>query len=184
LQSFAVTLQQVAPSKLSSHSRGGIEILVLDVAPVPLETVFVSLESELTKRLENGEGTFYRDHPASSKEKSADSTPDARLVTSLRAALSSLKVVHAGDLFPLPLPPHPFTHVPPNPGKIMLCEPVAQGVLTESTKIILMRGRVHTKQIRRVASMTASQQLNGVPEDEDDTSTDQFYSAAEDRDYS
>lgn len=184
LQSFAVTLQQVAPSKLSSHSRGGIEILVLDVAPVPLETVFVSLESELTKRLENGEGTFYRDHPASSKEKGADSTPDGRLVASLRAALSSLKVVHAGDLFPLPLPPHPFTHVPPNPGKIMLCEPVAQGVLTESTKIILMRGRVHTKQIRRVASMTASQQLNGVPEDEDDTSTDQFYSAAEDRDKS
>jgi peroxin-6 len=66
----------------------------------------------------------------------------------------------------------------------MLCEPVSQGVLTESTKIILMRGRVHTKQIRRVASMTASQQLNGVPEDEDDTSTDQFYSAAEDRDKS
>lgn len=179
-----MTLQQVAPSKLSSHSRGGIEILVLDVAPVPLETVFVSLESELTKRLENGEGTFFRDHPASSKAKGADSTPDGRLVTSLRAALSSLKVVHAGDLFPLPLPPHPLTHVPPNPGKIMLCEPVAQGVLTESTKIILMRGRVHTKQIRRVASMTASQQLNGVPEDEDDTSNDQFYSAAEDRDKS
>jgi peroxin-6 len=150
-----------------------------------LETVFVSLESELTKRLENGEGTFFRDHPANSKEKNnPNSTADGRLVTSLRAALGSLKVVHAGDLFPLPLPPHPLTHVPPNPGKIMLCEPVSQGVLTESTKIILMRGRVHTKQIRRVASMTASQQLNGVPEDEDDTSTDQFYSAAEDRDKS
>ncbi|WKT48760.1 AAA ATPase domain [Fusarium oxysporum f. sp. vasinfectum] len=99
-------------------------------------------------------------------------------------AVTLQQVVHAGDLFPLPLPPHPLTHVPPNPGKIMLCEPVAQGVLTESTKIILMRGRVHTKQIRRVASMTASQQLNGVPEDEDDTSNDQFYSAAEDRDKS
>ncbi|KAJ4162683.1 peroxisomal assembly protein [Fusarium falciforme] len=183
LQSFAVTLQQVAPSKLSSHSRGGIEILVLDVAPVPLETVFVSLESELTKRLENGEGTFYRDHPTNGRGKSAgNSSPEERLVTSLRAALSSLKVVHSGDLFPLPLPPHPLTHVPPNPGKIMLCEPVAQGILTESTKIILMRGRVHTKQIRRVAS--ASQQLNGAREDEYDTSTDQFYSAAEDRDKS
>ncbi|KAM5345343.1 hypothetical protein ACJ41O_011205 [Fusarium nematophilum] len=184
LQSFAVTLQQVAPSKLSSHSRGGIEILVLDVAPVPLETVFVSLESELTKRLENGEGTFYRDHPTNSRGKNVASlSTEERLVIALRAALSSLKVVHSGDLFPLPLPPHPLTHVPPNPGKIMLCEPVAQGVLTESTKIILMRGRVHTKQIRRVASM-ASQQLNGMAEDEDDTSTDQFYSAAEDRDKS
>ena len=59
----------------------------------------------------------------------------------------------------------------------MLCEPVAQGLLSEKTKIILMRGRVHTKQIRRVASMSASER----PEDED-TEADQFYSAAEDRD--
>ncbi|CAM1503026.1 Fc.00g078020.m01.CDS01 [Cosmosporella sp. VM-42] len=180
LQSFAVTLQQVAPSKLSSHSRGGIEILVLDVAPLPLETIFVSLESELTKRLENGEGTFFRDHPSNHKGKAvAKSTPEERLVAALRTALSSLKVVHSGDLFPLPLPPHPLTHVPPNPGKIMLCEPVAQGILSEKTKIILMRGRVHTKQIRRVASMTASQR----PDDDEDT-TDQFYSAAEEGDRS
>lgn len=178
LQSFAVTLQQIAPSKLSSHSRGGIEILVLDVAPLPLDTVFVSLESELTKRLENGEGTFFRDHPSNPKGKSvANSNPEERLISALRTALSSLKIVHSGDLFPLPLPPHPFTHVPPNPGKIMLCEPVAQGILSEKTKIILMRGRVHTRQVRRTPSMTTSQQL---PEDEEDTSTDQFYSAAED----
>ncbi|KAF7551633.1 hypothetical protein G7Z17_g4866 [Cylindrodendrum hubeiense] len=182
LQSFAVTLQQVAPSKLSSHSRGGIEILVLDVAPVPLETVFVSLESELTKRLENGEGTFFREHPTNPKGRSlANSTSEGRLIAALRTALGSLKVVHSGDLFPLPLPPHPLTHVPPNPGKIMLCEPVAQGTLTDATKIVLMRGRVHTKQIRRIASMTASQRLNGVTEDEDGNGTDQFYSAAEDR---
>lgn len=63
LQSFATTLQQIAPSKLSSHSRSGIEILVLDVVALSLDTVFVSLEGELAKRLENGEGTFFRDHP-------------------------------------------------------------------------------------------------------------------------
>lgn len=183
MQSFAVTLQQVAPSKLSSHSRSGIEILVLDVAPLPLQTVFVSLESELTKRLENGEGTFYRDRPSSTKGKgNASSTPEERLTTALRTALSSLRVVHAGDLFPLPLPPHPLTHVPPNPGKIMLCEPVAQGILTENTKIILMRGRVHRRHARVAASMTSSQRLNGVAEEEEDGNTDQFFSAAEDRD--
>lgn len=177
-----MTLQQIAPSKLSSHSRGGIEILVLDVAPVPLETVFVSLESELTKRLENGEGTFFREHPSNPTGKTvANLSSEERLIAALRTSLMSLQIVHSGDLFPLPLPPHPLTHVPPNPGKIMLCEPVAQGVLTDETKIVLMRGRVHTKQIRRVASMTASQRLNGVTEDEDDTSTDQFYSAAEER---
>ncbi|KAL3953748.1 hypothetical protein ACCO45_011704 [Purpureocillium lilacinum] len=182
LQSFAVTLQQVAPSKLSSHSRSGIEILVLDVAPIPLETVFVSLESESTKRIENGEGTFYRDHPTHPQGKvTASQTAQERLTAAIRTSLGSLKVVHAGDMFALPLAPHPVTHQPPNPGKIMLCEPVAQGVLTSTTKIVLMRGRVHARHARRQASMEASHRLNGVTEDDEDGNTDQFFSAAEER---
>lgn len=183
LQSFAVTLQQVAPSKLTSHSRSGIEILVLDVAPVPLETVFVSLESELTKRIENGEGTFFRDHQPASSNKAAvaNASPEGRLTLALRTALSSLTIVHTGDLFPLPLAPHPVTHLPPNPGKIVLCEPVAQGVLTPSTKIVLMRGRVHRRADKSVSSLSSSSRLNGVPEDDEDTSNDQFFSAAEER---
>ncbi|OAA80062.1 peroxisomal biogenesis factor 6 [Akanthomyces lecanii RCEF 1005] len=176
LQSFAVTLQKIAPSKLTSHSRSGIEILVLDVAAVPLETVFVSLESELTKRLENGEGTFFREHPA--QQVARGTLPQDRLQTALRAALGTLKVVHAGDLFPLPLSPHPVTHLPPNPGKIMLCEPVAQGILTPSTKIVLMRGRVHRRQERSASSLS---QLNGTIDHGEDTSADQFFSAAEER---
>lgn len=171
-----MTLQKIAPSKLSSHSRSGIEILVLDVATVPLETVFVSLESDLTKRLENGEGTFFREHP--SQQVARGTEPQDRLMSALRAALGTLKVVHAGDLFPLPLPPHPVTHLPPNPGKIMLCEPVAQGVLTPNTKIVLMRGRVHRRQERSTSSLS---QLNGTADHGEDTSADQFFSAAEER---
>ncbi|GAB0134329.1 peroxisomal assembly protein [Epichloe bromicola] len=180
LQSFAVSLQELAPSKLSSHSRSGIEILVLDVTPLPLETVFVSLESESTKRLENGEGTFFRDHPPNPLGKNvANMTADERLTSAIRTSLSGLKVAHTGDLFALPLAPHPVTHVPPNPGKIMLCEPVAQGILDDSTKIVLMRGR-HKRRTRRPASMSTSHRLNGAGE-EDDGNTDQFFSAAEER---
>ncbi|KAI8283359.1 Peroxisomal biogenesis factor 6 [Colletotrichum sp. SAR11_240] len=180
LQNFATILQQVAPSKLSSHSRSGIEIQILDVVALSLDTVFVSLESELTKRLEQGEGTFFRDHPSHPTGK-GPATPDGRLIAALRVALGSLTVLHSGDLFPLPLPPHPVTHVPPNPGKIMLCEPVSQGILSENTKIILMRGRVHAKRSHATA-IPRNRSLNGVPEDdEDDTANDQFYSAAEDR---
>ncbi|KAG5976208.1 peroxisomal assembly protein [Claviceps digitariae] len=180
LQSFAVLLQEIAPSKLSSHSRSGIEILVLDVAPLPLETVFVGLESDSTKRLENGEGTFFKDHPSNPRGNNvASMTADERLTCAVRSSLSSLKVVHAGDMFALPLAPHPITHVPPNPGKIMLCEPVAQGILTESTKIVLMRGR-HKRHSIRPSAMASNHRLNGVVDD-DDVNTDQFYSAAEER---
>ncbi|KAL7629446.1 peroxisomal assembly protein [Parahypoxylon ruwenzoriense] len=181
LQNFATTLQQVAPSKLSSHSRGGIEILVLDVAVLPLDTVFVNLESDLIKRLENGEGTFFTDYNISKRKATAGrDTPTDQLAAALRVALGTLRVVHNGDLFPLPLPPHAITHVPPTPGKVVLCEPVAQGILAPNTKIILTRGHTQPKQGR--GAITSSQALKTVEQEDEDTANDQFYSAAEERD--
>ncbi|KAJ8119239.1 hypothetical protein ONZ43_g3773 [Nemania bipapillata] len=181
LQNFATTLQQIAPSKLSSHSRSGIEIHILDVAALALDTVFVNLESDLVRRLENGEGTFFRDHPTGKgKGHAVPDTSAERLAAALRVALGTLKVVHNGDLFPLPLPPHPITHVPPNPGKVMLCEPVAQGLLAPTTRIILTRGHSQSKQDR--AAITSARTLNGDNHDDEDTANDQFYSAAEERD--
>ncbi|GAO19503.1 hypothetical protein UVI_02054320 [Ustilaginoidea virens] len=106
---------------------------------------------------------------------------EERLISAIRTSLSGLKVAHAGDLFALPLAPHSVTHVPPNPGKIMLCEPVAQGILSESTKIVLMRGR-HRRRTRGNAAIINSHRLNGgVGEEDDDGNTDQFFSAAEER---
>ncbi|KAH6853658.1 hypothetical protein B0I37DRAFT_400791 [Chaetomium sp. MPI-CAGE-AT-0009] len=181
LQSFALNLKQVAPSQLNTRSRGGIEVLVLDVATIELDTVFVNLEGELAKRLENGEGNFFREHPTAGHGKvpAASSTPEARLTAALRTALGSLKVVHTGDMFPLPLAPHPVTHVPPNPGKITLCEPVAQGILGPNTKIIVSRGRTHSKHDRSSAPMPQSRSLTVPGEDDEDTANDQFFSAAE-----
>ena len=192
LQRFASILQQVAPSKFNSHSRRGIEILLLDVETVSLDTIFVSLEGDLVKRLESGEGTFFREHPSApahhsargkgAKAINAVTSAEDRLTRALRAALSTLQVVHSGDLFPLPLPPHSITHVPPNPGKVTFCEPVAQGILSPSTKIILSRGRLHSKGTRGndLSPIPPSRKLNGVSEDEgNDTANDQFYSAAE-----
>lgn len=184
LQSFAHTLKQVAPSQLSTRSRSGIDISVLDVTAIELDTVFVSLEGDLAKRLENGEGVFFRERPDSNKPKApaAAPTPEARLTAALRAALSTLKVVHTGDLFPLPLPPHPVTHVPPNPGKITLCEPVAQGILGPNTKIIVSRGRGYSKHDRSSTPIGTGRGVEGDEGDEgEDTANDQFYSAAEDR---
>ncbi|KAH6634302.1 hypothetical protein B0J18DRAFT_14680 [Chaetomium sp. MPI-SDFR-AT-0129] len=180
LQSFALDLKRVAPSQLNTRSRSGIEILVLDVAAIELDAVFVNLEGELAKRLENGEGTFFREHPVVQAGRiPVPSTPEGQLTTALRTALSNLKVVHTGDLFPLPLAPHPVTHVPPNPGKITLCEPVAQGILGPNTKIIVSRGRIHSKHGRTSAPMPQSPALNGAATDDDDTANDQFFSAAE-----
>ncbi|KAI0409763.1 peroxisomal biogenesis factor 6 [Xylaria palmicola] len=181
LQNFAAILRQVAPSKLSSHSRSGIEVHVLDVAALALDTVFVNLESGLVRRLEDGEGTFFRDHPMGKGQgrQAVPDTPAERLAAGLRVALGTLKVVHNGDLFPLPLQPHPITHVLPSPGKVMLCEPVAQGILAPTTRIVLTRGHSQSNQDR--AAIASAQALNGVDHDDEDTANDQFFSAAEER---
>ncbi|PKS07899.1 hypothetical protein jhhlp_006507 [Lomentospora prolificans] len=179
LQTFAKTLQKVAPSKLSSHIRSGIDILALDVVALELDTVYVKLESELTKRLENGEGTFYRDRSAA-KGKAVASSDQAPLETALRIALSGLQVIHTGDLFSLPLPPHPVTHIPPNPGEILLCEPVSQGILSPNTKIILSRGRIHAPKHSR-PTMPSSRTLGDLREDDEEDTGNEFYSAAEER---
>ncbi|KAI2629022.1 peroxisomal biogenesis factor 6 [Xylaria nigripes] len=180
LQSFATTAQQIAPAKLSSHNRGGIEIHILDVAALALDAVYVHLESDLVRRLEIGESAFINNNPTlKGKCSGAPETPSERLATALRIALGTLKVVHNGDLFPLPLPPHPVTHASAGSGKVMLCEPVAQGILAPTTKVILTRGHSQSKHDRTTVSYSQAQ--NGASRDDEDTATDQFYSAAEER---
>ncbi|ROT39719.1 peroxisomal biogenesis factor 6 [Sodiomyces alkalinus F11] len=180
LQAFRTALQHAAPSKLVGSARGGIEILVLDAIALPLDAVFVNMEKESIRRLEQGEGTFFDHHPTSARGKStAAGSPEDNLTAALRAALATLPIIHSGDQFPLPLPPHPVTHVPPNGGEIVLCEPYNQGVLSPTTKIVLMRGSVRAK---RSLPSRSNGVLNGVPEEGgDDTANDQFYSAAEER---
>ncbi|PBP17456.1 Peroxisomal biogenesis factor 6 [Diplocarpon rosae] len=184
LQSFAEALQKVAPSKISSHSRSGIEIRVLDVVPLPLDTLFVTIEGDLARRLENGEGKFHGEHMREigvTNGKSIPKIPEDRLTAAIRESLRALKIVHTGDFFSLPLPPHPITHVPPPPAKVTLCEPVGQGILSPQTKIIIIQTGHHAKSVRSSQALPTNASLKGSAEDDDDTSNDQFFSATEDR---
>ena len=184
LQGFAEALQRVAPSKITSHSRSGIEIRLLDVIPLPLESVFITIERELAARLENGEGTFHGDHARANgllNGKSKTNAPEDRLTSAIREALGEFHVVHTGDFFSLPLPPHPITHVPPPPAQVTLCEPIGQGILSPQTKIIITQTGHHVKTTHSSRSLPANRVLQDVAEEDDDTTNDQFYSAAEDR---
>lgn len=153
------------------------------MVPLPLETVFVTIEGDLARRLENGEGTFHGEHARANgytNGKIKIAAPEDRLTAAIREALGSLKIVHTGDFFSLPLPPHPVTHVPPPPAKVTLCEPVGQGVLSPESRIIITQTGHHVKNIRK-QTLPTSPTLNEVAEEDEDTTNDQFYSAAEDR---
>lgn len=153
------------------------------MVPLPLETVFVTIEGDLARRLENGEGTFHGDHARANgytNGKPKIAAPEDRLTAAIRESLGSLRIVHTGDFFSLPLPPHPVTHAPLPPAKVTLCEPVGQGILSPESKIIITQTGHHVKNSRK-QSLPTNRTLNEVAEEDEDTTNDQFFSAAEDR---
>lgn len=206
LQSFAEALQACLALRGNLNTKSGVEIQILDVEPLDLDTVYVTVDGhELNKHDEVQKkfgGGFYPSqmNGFASKGKgkgkvllegatngnstaSAAKAQEQRLTAATRQALASSLIVRQGDLLPLPLPTHPITHVPLPPAKITFCEPVGQGLLTPDTNVVV--NRVFHKD-------PANQGLGGslasrrplrcmIMEEDDDTSNEQFFSAVEDK---
>lgn len=172
---------------------------MLDVAPLHLDTVYVTVERHLLRDHDDVQSKFGGGFPSSLHgpnglrstagkgpevkryTKKAAAEAEERLAAAVRGMLGAQKVVHTGDVLPLPLPPHPITYAPAPPAHISLCEPVAQGLLMPTTKIVLIQARPHGHRSQKSLPAVSSV-LKQVAEDEtDDTSNEQFYSAAEDK---
>ncbi|KAK2796124.1 peroxisomal assembly protein [Onygenales sp. PD_12] len=205
IQSFVQALESLDPTRSSASTQRPIEIHVIDVVPFYLDTIYVTVERHLLSNVDeiqnkfgggfsprsqgvNGLWTKGRGPaplPAKSTKgaKQSAAEREERLIGIIREAISSQRILHSGDLLPLPLPSHPITYAPPPPAKISFCEPVAQGLVKPNTKIVLVQTK--PQQQSRIAKGLPSPGralLNQVIEDEaDDTSNEQFYSAAEEK---
>lgn len=201
LQSFSQLLQNVAPNKTQRRDTP-IEVCIYDVVPVGLDTVYVNLDTEALRKLDEvhakfGGGFIAQMNGASrapksryleangTKGKAVDlAAQDEVWRQAVREALQLPTVLHTGDLLPLKLPAHPITHVPPPPAKISASEPVSQGLLLPSTRIVILQShRSSSKQAVIIPPVKQPTTTNGFGDDDeaDDTSNDTFYSAAEDR---
>lgn len=203
LQCFLQSPRAVAPFKVANRSRLGFEILILDVAPLYLDTIFVTVHGEALKKLdevhrrfgggfgtEQSNGNVWKGKgKASTVTGTNQGTQDyqrqeyeERLLTAVRKALSYTSVVRSGTLLSLPLPSHPITHVPPPPAKIVACEPLSQGLVRSDTRIVVTQSSSSRNGERRNRNNGPGRNLiRDLVEEEEDTSTDQFFSAAEDR---
>jgi peroxin-6 len=198
LQVFGYALRTVLPTKLNTAGTTPIEIRMLDVIPVPLDTVFVKVDREVTEKLESGEldpRQFweYKDDQSSVSTGFASNIPrvNGHEITKarrqakelvrgvVRRALQESKVIHLGAALPLPLPTHPVTHAAQPPAKIIHCEPVQQGVLDSKTKIVVVRTG-QKQHLKACKPLFKGVQSVSVDEGED-TSDDRFFSAAEER---
>ena len=193
------------PSSSTSQPHLGISgsrILVSDVQPVTLSIVYVEFDGEALKRHEQiqkefggGFGAFrypkgksrgkaraaLQDEVNGVSEDSKEKQQEDELTTAIRRALGSLSIIRKGDLLPLPLPAHPITHVPLSPAKIILCEPVDQGLLSAKTQVVVDK---HSRSRNNKTSGENRQYWSPpqapVVENGEETSNEHFYPAVED----
>lgn len=188
-QAFVNLVQSLSPNR-TLRQNAAVEVRVSDVIPLALDTVYVSVDNEAIRKLEevqkrygggfgstNGSANRRGGKLAAPNGQSEASEADQRVVrkTLVNSALSRTRIVHTGDMLPLDLS-HPVTHVSAPPAKVLACEPVAQGMIVESTKIVL------TSASERRQNTLPSRSLQTprlVEETDEDTTNESFYSAVE-----
>ena len=197
------SLREQALVKNFEIGKKGIRVRLLDVNPLSLENIYVTVDGEALKKHDEiqkkfGGGFNYTQVRASgrkgkgkaraaslSKDDKSDAKTqsqglDDQISLAVRGALAELLVIRQNQLLPLPLPAHPITHVPFPPARIDLCEPVSQGFLTEATSIIVNRASYDRPTRRKQPNLLDQKIQNGkIWDDGDDTSNEKIFSAAE-----
>ena len=192
-QSFVNAVQTLFPNR-TVRQNAAVEVRISDVVPLPLETVFVSVDSEALHKLEevqkrygggfgNANGSTTRKNsklavssPVEELSEDGASGEDKRKQL-VHNALTAVKVVHNGDFVALPLT-HPVTHAAAPPARILGCEPVSQGLLSSSTKIVITSASDRKHQQAGGRPLLSPRLAEESGEDED-SANEQFYSATE-----
>ena len=192
-QSFVNVVQTLFPNR-TIRQNAAIEVRVDDVVPLPLETVFVSVDVEALQKLEDVQkkygGGF--SHANGYTARKAGKRAALSLVSPLdeegpwkaedrrkqlvHDGVSAVTVVHTGDLVSLPLT-HPITHASPPPARVLGCEPVSQGILSSTTRVVI----VPAAEKRHAAYSGRTLISPQLPEEsgEDEDLSEVFYSATE-----
>ncbi|RMZ88388.1 hypothetical protein DV736_g4381, partial [Chaetothyriales sp. CBS 134916] len=184
---FLNVFAAVDHNRHGGHVPKSIDIKIVPAAPLALESVLVTVERGLLDRVDEIQQRFGGGFPlgktkrAAAPEQSPQSQED-RLRAVIREGLARVPLLHAGDVFQLPLPAHPITHARQPPAIAIDCEPVSQGRVTAKTRIVLVQ--TGSSQEKAVQKLTPTQPIieESLEDTAEDTSNDQFFSAAEDKD--
>lgn len=170
-----------------------IDVRVVTTVPIALDTVFVTIEKGLLEKVDEIQNKFgggfqhIRNRRTGQQEHvpnvalNTSASPEERVTDLVRDGLSKLSIVRTGDIFPLPLPAHPITHVRPAPAIVVESEPVSQGLISSNTKVVVVyAGSSQEKALKKLAPPAAIIE-ESLEDTAEDTANDQFFSAAEDR---
>lgn len=193
-QSFVNLVQTTSPNR-TIRQNTAIEVRIDDVLPLPLDTVYVAVDTAAIQKLEDvqrkygggfmstnghaGRKAPLRDvtSPVSPFDGEDEASVEDRRRQLVQEAMSKVAILHTGDMVPIPLT-HPITHASVPPGRVLACEPVSQGILTSASKIVV----VPTAEKRSALSNGRPMLSSRLPEEsegEEDTANEAFYSATE-----
>lgn len=172
-QALQRALQLLSPNRVLRPG-SSLEISIADVVALPLDAVYVSLDLAaldnvgVDSRRAGGNALRVR-NTGKDKRKALPGPADAEQSTrAVRDALENARVLRTGDTLPLTL--HSAQHSI-SPALITHCEPVAQGLVTAATQIVIVSQ--NERRVKPGRSVTFSQV-------DEDTSNEAFYTAAED----
>ncbi|KAF2225482.1 hypothetical protein BDZ85DRAFT_294015 [Elsinoe ampelina] len=194
---YLQTLVNSLKLNAASRTRGLplVEVTVTDVVPLELDTIYVNIDSEalykhdqVQKKYAGGFVTKKRSARhlnVRSQDPQANGVVEPRsdeeLKQLVRQSMSKSSLIHAGDIFQLALPSHPVTHAPPPSCTISTCDPVSQGLVTETTRVVIVTSdKIPESRTKATQSPTIPFPGENLSEVEEDTSNEAFYTAAED----
>lgn len=141
-----------------------VDVLLLDVVPIPLTTVFVSLDLDSVSKCRQSQQRYGGGVPSQNRESTrqksknhsseAVSTSKEDAIALIRTSLSDCLLLHKDDMVPLALPRHPVTYAEARPATIIQCEPITQGILTPATRIVIVTHSPDTKIIEAAPPST------------------------------
>ncbi|KAF2147786.1 AAA-domain-containing protein [Myriangium duriaei CBS 260.36] len=176
-----------------------VEIRVTDAVPLRLDTIYVafdsgslswtdtaqkkSLGSSVSKKLSaRFLSTRAQEHARTNGTTDIAKSHD-ELRKLVRKSLVMSSIVHAGDTLPINDPKAAASGGPSAVATITACEPVSQGLIAETTRVVIVSAdrpselRARPSLNTLVQTEQASQTLTEV---EEDTANEAFYTAAED----
>ena len=188
-QSFINIVRSLSPTR-TIRPNTAVHILISDVFLLPLETLYVSVDAKALQKLESMQkqyGGGFTNSIGQTMRKAAAKNPSNDRQDGLsqeqsrnelvHQALSDVEVVHTGDLIALQLT-HPITHAPAPPAKILACEPVSQGELVSSTRIVIVSASDRGQQQSAGGALLSTRPGEEL-EEKEDTSNEAFFSATE-----
>lgn len=187
ISSRAAQALQTISSDRAFRPGTSIEIRIADVVPLTLDTVFVTLNSAVPDTVNDtfdspvrkGKGVKFARRPANKEtalRKNITAEEGTRVV---KNALKDTRLVRTGDDIPLPSSGPATSHLAGLSATITACEPVLQGLVGATTRIVIVSQGGHSDKRSKLQSRPIPTADSG-DETSYETSNEAFYTAAED----